>query len=173
MNRGSKGTFERIEVEGVGPFWIARARGEVCGAAFGKGKRKLLQKLPGGVLWTQRPGKALRKSGGARKHGRRVVALRALCRMKHCLHGGTPFQRRVWKAIASIPWGELRSYAWVAKKAGRPKAVRAAAAACGANPVPVVVPCHRVVASDGSIGGFSPGIAIKKKLMKLEGHRDF
>ena len=93
--------------------------------------------------------------------------------MKHRLYGGTPFQRRVWKAIASIPWGEVRSYAWVARKAGKPKAVRAAAAACGANPVPVVVPCHRVVASDGSIGGFSPGIAIKKKLLKLEGHRDF
>ena len=171
MDKGPKGRFEKVEVEGVGALWIARARGEICGAAFGKGKREFLLKLPGGVLWTQRPGKALRKSGGVRKHGRRVVRLRALCGMKHRLYGGTPFQRRVWKAIASIPWGEVRSYAWVARKAGRPRAVRAAAAACGANPVPVVVPCHRVVASDGAIGGFSGGLAIKKKLLKLEGHR--
>ena len=83
--------------------------------------------------------------------------------------GGTPFQKRVWKAIASIPQGETRSYAWLAKKAGSPKAYRAAAQACGANPLPRIIPCHRVIASDGSIGGFSGGIALKRKLLRLEG----
>ena len=82
---------------------------------------------------------------------------------------GTEFQRKVWRAIASIPRGETRSYKWIAKRAGRPKAVRAAANACGANPLAPEIPCHRVIASDGTIGGFSSGLALKKKLLKLEG----
>ena len=83
--------------------------------------------------------------------------------------GGTPFQRRVWKAIASIPWGETRSYAWLARKAGSPRAYRAAAQACGANPLPRIIPCHRVIASDGTLGGFSGGLSLKRKLLMLEG----
>jgi O-6-methylguanine DNA methyltransferase len=82
---------------------------------------------------------------------------------------GTEFQRKVWRAIASIPRGKTRSYKWIAKKAGKPKAVRAAANACGANPLPPDIPCHRVIASDGTIGGFSGGIAKKKKLLEREG----
>ncbi len=82
---------------------------------------------------------------------------------------GTTFQKRVWRAIATIPWGESRSYAWLARKAGRPKAIRATANACGKNPLPLIIPCHRVIASDGSLGGFSGGVEIKKRLLKLEG----
>ncbi len=82
---------------------------------------------------------------------------------------GTEFQRRVWRAISAIPWGETRSYAWLAMKAGRPTAVRAAANACGANPLPIVIPCHRVIASDGSIGGFSSGLNLKRRLLAIEG----
>ena len=83
--------------------------------------------------------------------------------------GGTPFQRRVWRAISSIPWGETRSYAWLARRAGSPRAYRAAAQACGANPLPPLIPCHRVIASDGTIGGFSGGLTLKRKLLMLEG----
>ena len=64
-----------------------------------------------------------------------------------------------------------RSYAWVAKKIGKPKATRAVGAACGANPVPIIVPCHRVIAGDGSLGGFGGGPALKKRLLTLEGVR--
>ena len=81
---------------------------------------------------------------------------------------GTPFQQRVWKAIATIPRGEVRSYAWLARKIGNPKAVRAVANACGKNPIPYVVPCHRVIASDGSIGGFTGGIEKKRRLLARE-----
>jgi len=81
---------------------------------------------------------------------------------------GTPFQRRVWRAIASIPWGETRSYAWLARKVGKPKAYRAVAQACGANPLPIIIPCHRVIASDGTIGGFSAGLRLKRRLLMLE-----
>jgi O-6-methylguanine DNA methyltransferase len=84
------------------------------------------------------------------------------------VQSGTPFQRRVWRGIAQIPWGQTRSYAELAARAGNRAASRAAGAACGANPVPIVVPCHRVVASDGSLGGFGGGLAWKRKLLKLE-----
>ena len=89
------------------------------------------------------------------------------CRLD--LSAGTAFQQKVWRAMLAIPRGETRTYAWIAKRIGKPKAVRAVGAACGANPVPIIVPCHRVVASDGSLGGFSGGLALKKHLLKLEG----
>ncbi len=82
---------------------------------------------------------------------------------------GTPFQQRVWRVIMRIPKGETRSYAWVAKMAGRPRAVRAAANACGANPYAPVIPCHRVIRSDGTIGGFSGSLKLKRKLLASEG----
>jgi methylated-DNA-[protein]-cysteine S-methyltransferase len=85
------------------------------------------------------------------------------------LSAGTPFQQAVWRAMMTIPRGETRSYAWIAKKIGRPRATRAVGAACGANNIPVIVPCHRVVASDGTLGGFSGGLPLKRKLLALEG----
>ena len=84
------------------------------------------------------------------------------------LSSGTGFQRKVWRALGRIPRGQTRSYAWVARKIGKPKAARAVGAACGANPVPVVVPCHRVVAGDGSLGGFGGGLPMKRRLLALE-----
>ena len=84
------------------------------------------------------------------------------------LRAGTAFQQAVWRALRMIPYGETRSYAWVARKIGKPTAARAVGAACGANPVPIFVPCHRVVASDGSLGGFSGGLPLKRRLLKLE-----
>ena len=88
------------------------------------------------------------------------------------LEQGTPFQRDVWRALLEIPRGETRSYRWVAERVGRPRAVRAVGQAVGANPLPIVVPCHRVVRSDGSLGGFGGGLAMKKRLLNLEGATD-
>jgi O-6-methylguanine DNA methyltransferase len=85
------------------------------------------------------------------------------------LDGQTPFQKKVWQMLQTIPYGRVRSYGWVARKIGKPGAARAVGAACGANPVPLLVPCHRVVAGDGSLGGFSGGLSNKKRLLKLEG----
>jgi methylated-DNA-[protein]-cysteine S-methyltransferase len=84
------------------------------------------------------------------------------------LSAGTAFQQAVWRALKTIPRGQTRSYGWVARKIGRPGASRAVGAACGANPVPVVVPCHRVIAGDGSIGGFGGGLFMKRRLLALE-----
>jgi O-6-methylguanine DNA methyltransferase len=82
---------------------------------------------------------------------------------------GTPFQIDVWKAIYSIPYGKLTSYGGIAKQIGRPKAVRAVGNAVGDNPMGLVVPCHRVVSSNGGIGGFGGGLELKRKLLKQEG----
>ncbi|HXI85062.1 MAG TPA: methylated-DNA--[protein]-cysteine S-methyltransferase [Verrucomicrobiae bacterium] len=84
------------------------------------------------------------------------------------LSSGTIFQRQVWHALTKIPYGETRSYGWIAKQIGKPKASRAVGAACGANPVPVIVPCHRVIAGDGSLGGFGGGLPMKRRLLSLE-----
>lgn len=82
---------------------------------------------------------------------------------------GTEFQRKVWQALAAIPKGKTLSYAEVAKRIGKPKAVRAVGTACGANPVALIVPCHRVVASNGGLGGFGGGLPMKRALLEKEG----
>ena len=85
---------------------------------------------------------------------------------------GTEFRLKVWNALRRIARGHVRSYAGIAADAGSPRATRAVGAANGANPVPIVVPCHRVVAS-ASIGGFGLGLAQKRVLLELEGARDY
>lgn len=82
--------------------------------------------------------------------------------------GGSRFRRRVWAALAAIPRGETRSYADVARAIGAPRAVRAVAGACAANPVAVAIPCHRVVASGGGLGGYRWGLARKRTLLDRE-----
>ncbi len=81
---------------------------------------------------------------------------------------GTDFQKAVWKELQKIPRGQTRTYGEIAKAIGRPNAVRAVGAACGANPVPLFIPCHRVVAQNG-LGGFGAGLPWKKLLLELEG----
>lgn len=84
------------------------------------------------------------------------------------LSGATGFQKDVWTAARLIPYGETRSYAWVARQVGQPLAARAVGQALGRNPLPVVIPCHRVIASDGGLCGFGGGLEMKKFLLSLE-----
>lgn len=81
---------------------------------------------------------------------------------------GTAFQKRVWQALLTIPYGHTASYSDIAIKAGSPRACRATGGACGKNPISIIIPCHRVVASNGKIGGFSSGLHRKKWLLKHE-----
>jgi len=83
--------------------------------------------------------------------------------------GATPFQHLVWQAARLIPYGETRSYSWVAGQIGKPDAARAVGQALGRNPLPIIVPCHRVLAAGGGLGGFSGGIKVKRFLLSLEG----
>lgn len=84
---------------------------------------------------------------------------------------GTVFQRRVWEALRRIPRGETRTYSEIAREIGAPDAVRAVGSACGANPVALVVPCHRAVRTDGGLGGYAWGLTVKRRLLELEKRR--
>lgn len=84
---------------------------------------------------------------------------------------GTEFQSRVWASLLTIPYGETISYAQLAQRIGNPKAVRAVGLANGSNPIPIIVPCHRVIGSDGSLTGFGGGLDTKKKLLALESNQ--
>lgn len=85
-----------------------------------------------------------------------------------CELKGTAFQREVWQALIRIPYGKTCSYGALAQQIQRPKAVRAVGAANGVNPIPIIVPCHRVIAADGSLHGFGGGLALKQQLLQIE-----
>lgn len=82
---------------------------------------------------------------------------------------GTPFEQTVWTELSRIPYGETRSYAEIARAIGRPGAARAVGRANGANPIPIVVPCHRVIGANGSLTGFGGGLDVKSRLLEIEG----
>lgn len=82
---------------------------------------------------------------------------------------GTSFQIRIWHELQAIPYGATISYGELARRAGHPRAARATGSANARNPVPIVIPCHRVIAADGSLGGYSAGVDIKAALLRLEG----
>ena len=84
------------------------------------------------------------------------------------LDSATEFRKKVWEATRSIPCGETRSYQWVAQQIRKPKAARAVGQALGKNPLPIIIPCHRVIAADGSIGGYNGGVEMKRRLLNLE-----
>ena len=82
---------------------------------------------------------------------------------------GTPFQQAVWEQLRRIPYGTTATYGQIAARVGRPGAARAVGGACGANPVPLIIPCHRAVAADGGLGGFTSGVWRKRLLIAIEG----
>lgn len=161
-----RGYYGKAEIADIGTILVAMTRHGLCRVSLGIDKRRFLRSLPADVKWIEDVAKFARltsklvrfASGNHSKFAERVD-----------LRTGTPFQQRVWQAIATIPWGETRSYAWLAHAVERPRAFRAAANACGANPLPIIIPCHRVIASDGTIGGFSGPLALKRKLLSIEG----
>ena len=86
---------------------------------------------------------------------------------------GTPFQRSVWEALCEIPYGETVSYGTIARRVGRPAAVRAVGAANGSNPIAILIPCHRVIGADGTLTGYGGGLDRKQKLLALEAPEPF
>jgi methylated-DNA-[protein]-cysteine S-methyltransferase len=81
---------------------------------------------------------------------------------------GTEFEKRVWNVLKEIPYGETRSYKWLAERIGQPRAARAVGNALGKNPIPIIFPCHRIIESKGSLGGYTPGKDIKRRLLESE-----
>ena len=150
----------------LGPMLVAASDKGVCRLSFGRGREELERLCP----------KAELVEGGADFAAllQRVVAAiddPASGRDIPVDVRGTAFQERVWQELRKIPPGETRSYAEIAAAAGNPRAVRAAGSANGANHVPVLIPCHCVVRSDGSLGGYAYGLEIKQKLLEREGRQ--
>ncbi len=92
------------------------------------------------------------------------VAFRARLDLK----GYTPFQRRVWQATLQIPYGQTRPYSWVAQEARSPRAYRAVGTALAKNPIPIIIPCHRVLRKDGTLGGYGGGLDMNRRLLEME-----
>ena len=82
---------------------------------------------------------------------------------------GTPFELEVWSALLDVPYGQTVSYSEIAKRIGKPRAVRAVANACAKNPIPLIIPCHRIIRKSGGLGGYGPGIEKKIALLEIEG----
>ena len=149
---------------------IPSPMGSLLLAGDDKGLRRIHFERPG-ALWTVEPG----WEPGPDRFGdaTRQLELYFLGRLRAfdlaLAPEGTPFQLRVWDALTQIPYGETRSYLDVAEGLGAGKAVRAVGAANGRNPIPIVIPCHRVIGSNGSLTGYGGGIETKARLLALEG----
>jgi len=87
---------------------------------------------------------------------------------KIAFKSGTEFEKAVWQALGEIPYGETRTYKWLAEKIGKSNASRAVGQALSHNPIPIIIPCHRIIESDGSLGGYSGGVDIKRRLLDIE-----
>lgn len=136
-----------------------------------------------GMYWKKQSARLVNKPQGAAPEEKVLAA--ALKQLTEYFNGrrkdfdlpldleGTSFQKKVWQQLQKIPFGQTVSYGEVAKRIKNPKAVRAVGSANGKNPVCVIVPCHRVIASDGTIGGYSGGLQVKRKLLALEGIKRF
>jgi methylated-DNA-[protein]-cysteine S-methyltransferase len=125
-----------------------------------------------GVAFTRPKGVPLRKTSGSSlakkelteyfEEGRRNFS----CRTDFT--EGTDFEKAVWNALKEVPYGETRTYKWMAEQIGKPNASRAVGQALGKNPLAIVFPCHRIIESDGSLGGYTSGTEIKRRLLEIE-----
>ena len=152
----------------LGRMLIAASSKGICMIAIGKTDRELEERLH-----DQFPRTPITRDDRAMSNEKRFVEDRiegkAMSQNLPLHLHGTPFQVAVWKEMLRIPPGSTRSYGDLAKKIGKPKAFRAVAQACGANPIPIVVPCHRVIAAGGALGGYTGGLARKLALLASEG----
>ena len=139
-----------LAARGPGLVWIGFARG--------RGARRPARD------WVRSPGRL----GAARGQLAAYFAGRRRRFTLPLAPEGTPFQRRVWRALLRVPYGTTITYTDLARRAGRPAAIRAAGAANGQNPLSIVVPCHRVVGRDGALTGYGGGLAVKAALLELE-----
>lgn len=149
----------------LGPFWIVTTEtGAVTHAGFGE-RGRAIQRHPelADALWTEDTGTEPARQLEAYFAGERTVFDLELA------PEGTPFQQRVWAALCEIPFGQTISYGELAARVGRPLGAQAVGRANGQNPIGVIVPCHRVVGSDGALVGYAGGLDRKEALLRHEG----
>ena len=158
-------TAQATVVTPLGAMLLARTEQGLAGAWFEGQKHH-----PAPLAAPQRPDDALLRSAAEQLHAY-FAGLRTAFELPLDLHG-TPFQRAVWQLLLEIPGGATRSYGAIARALGSAAAVRAVGAAVGRNPVSVIVPCHRIIGSDGALTGYAGGIARKRALLERERRRD-
>jgi methylated-DNA-[protein]-cysteine S-methyltransferase len=167
MKMRGKSSF--VEIPIVTPFgkFIAHYSGKgLAGLKFPKGSARRADRTPRRGV----PTTILRWHRITESALKTILAGRAAKKLPPLdLSGGTPFQQNVWRALQKIPRGKTRSYGEIARQIGKPEAVRAVGGACGVNPIPIFVPCHRVLAANKKLGGYSGGLNWKRKLLAHEG----
>jgi methylated-DNA-[protein]-cysteine S-methyltransferase len=156
--------MEKIQYEmksKVGPLYLVASKDGLEGMHFNKQRVKLVKNLSSST----KEEKILKDT--AKQVGEYFAGRRKEFDVIFNL-SGTSFQKQVWRELFKIPFGKTVAYKDIAKRIKNPKAVRAVGSANGKNPVCIIIPCHRVIAADGSVGGYSGGLDIKKKLLRLE-----
>lgn len=148
----------------LGPLLVATTSRGICRLTFDEGEEALYRAFPNATIRKDEGSMAELVEGVLTAVDRPQAAPDLPIDVR-----GTAFQEAVWKELRKIPLGETRSYADIAMAVGQPKAVRAVGTANGSNPVAVLVPCHRVIRSDGSLGGYAGGLDRKRKLLAAEG----
>jgi len=158
--------YASFEAQWLKKVFVASTERGICGVDFLKSEKEFLRRLK-----RRYPIQVIKDDQKNRE---------ALNQLKKYLEGklkrfdckldyrGTPFQKKVWRALTQIPYGETRTYKEIARAIGHPKAFRAVGNANRQNPIPLIIPCHRVVESRGGLGGFGHGIKIKKRLLEFE-----
>jgi O-6-methylguanine DNA methyltransferase len=158
--------YASFESPWLGKVFVASTDRGVCMVDYLKPEKTFLKELkeqfPGEIIRDDRRNKEVlsqlkKYAMGELKHFQCRLDLK-----------GTPFQKKVWSALTKIPYGQTRSYQDIARAIGHPKAFRAVGSANGSNPVPLIVPCHRVIESNGGLGGFGHGLKVKKQLLDFE-----
>jgi len=167
IKSGKAGQVYRMPIRTSEGDFVARYSGRgLCGLSFPTGTKRRSPNSGGDGA----PAHIRRWHVAASRALRSALAGRAPRRLPPLdLSAGTEFQRQVWRVLRRIGWSRTWSYGQVARALGNPRAVRAVGGACGANPIPVLVPCHRVLAANGGLGGFSGGLSWKRALLRCEG----
>lgn len=147
-------------------FFIARNHKGVCEISFSRNEERFV------FMLKRKYGLCARRTSSKLK--KEVVQIQEYFKGKRreftfpLFLSGSNFQKRIWSEISKIPYGKTVSYSKIAQRIKNRNAVRAVGNACGKNPVPIIIPCHRVIAKDGSLGGFGGGLTLKSKLLELE-----
>lgn len=152
----------------LGDIYLAATAKGLCGLWFTDNQRYLPPALGGPSAWREDPGNAVLAQAQEEIEAY-FAGQRSVFDMPLDLDSGTPFQQSVWRALLAIPLGETLSYGDVSQRIGKPSAVRAVGGAVGRNPISIIVPCHRVMGSNGSLTGYGGGLNRKTALLQLEG----
>ena len=155
QQRPSPNDFYDVLDSPLGPLYLIFSSGVLTGINFSKPSNILLKRKEGMTAARKELAEYFNKT-------RQEFTCRT------AFLEGTEFEKKVWETLRKIPYGETRAYKWLAVEIGKPQAFRAVGNALAKNPIPIIFPCHRVIETDGSLGGYSGGVDIKRRLIEIE-----